>query len=297
MNPGQQREWQDSVLREILRAVASHPPLKEALVFKGARILNLHLGTERQSLDIDANLLVEFQQAHPDHAEQSAWFQEQLEHALRNHFEEQEPVRYGVTSVKVEPSPQKPHPRGWDAFKVAIRVTDERMRGVRQLPTIELDLAAPEELGSDAICHLQVDGAEIQAYSLHRIAGEKLRAFLTSLPSYRNKMLSPERAVRAKDLHDLARILAAKPIDDTSFWTQAGKEFRLACMSRHVDCHGPETFREGWSDTQVAYESDATLKAVPWSDAEQALEQITKFFDEVSVFPLVFPLPDPEAEP
>jgi hypothetical protein len=279
MNPAQQNSWQDAILTEILRAISNHELLKQALVFKGARILSLHLGSGRKSLDIDANLQMEFQAQKPDREQQAAWFETQLTTALHNHFEAQEPVRYELISVKIEKRPaQEKHPRGWDGFVAKFKIADQRLRDTKGLPTIELDLAAPETLGPDAVCELLLDGISIQAYSLHRIAGEKLRAFLESLPAYRTKMGRNHRTVRAKDLHDLALILAAKPITDTSFWLNAAHEFQLASESRLVDCSGPETFYENWELTQAAYKTDLTLSAVSWMEAEEAIGEVLEFF-------------------
>lgn len=291
MDSARQTEWKDELLGEILKAVSAHPPLRPALIFKGARILNLHLGSQRQSLDIDANLRVEFQREIPDRKMQSDWFETQLTVAVRNHFEEQDPVRYELESVKVVQNPPTiPHPRGWDGLVARIKVTDQKLRGVRALPTVELEIAAPEELGADAVCEVPLDDLTVQAYALHRIAGEKMRAFLTSLPAYRSKISSSQREVRAKDLHDLARILEARPIDDEEFWLRAAHEFQLACKSRFVDCEVPETFRQEWDTTRAIYESEAKLVAVPWADVEKALTEILGLFSRYSVFPLSYPL-------
>lgn len=291
MDQARQTTWKDELLGEILRAVSMHPLLKPVLIFKGARILNLHLANHRQSLDIDANLHIEFQREVPEPQKQTAWFEKELTTALRNHFEDQEPVRYGLESVKVVRNPPvTPHPMGWDGLVATIKVSDQKNLGVRTLPTVDLEIAAPEKLGDDAVCQLPLDGLTIQAYALHRIAGEKMRAFLTSLPAYRNKINSPQRDVRAKDLHDLARIVEAKPIKNEEFWKSAAHEFRLACESRYVDCEGPETFRQNWSRTKSIYESEAQLAAVPWQDADDALCTILGFFERFDVFPLAFPM-------
>jgi hypothetical protein len=150
-----------------------------------------------------------------------------------------------------------------DGFLAKFKIADQRFQGIKALPTLEMDLAAPEELGPETVCELKLDCTTIQAYTLHRIAGEKLRAFLESLPAYRDKMGDKHRNVRVKDLYDLAEILEAKPIQDIGFWLSAAHEFKLACASRFVDCSGPETFHENWELTQAAYKSDATLSAVP----------------------------------
>jgi len=291
MDQARQTEWKDEILGEILRAVSMHAPLRPVLIFKGARILNLHLGNQRQSLDIDANLCFEFQREVPDPQKQTAWFEKQLTVAFRNHFEAQEPVRYELDSVRVVRNPPvTPHPRGWDGLVAKIKVTDQKHLGVRSLPTVDLEIAAPETLGENAVCQLPMDDLTIQAYALHRIAGEKMRAFLTSLPAYRSKINSPQREVRAKDLHDLARILETKPIKNKEFWKSAAHEFRLACQSRYVDCEGPETFRQNWSRTKAIYESEAQLSAVTWQDADDALSAILALFQQLNVFPLSFPM-------
>lgn len=233
---------------------------------------------------------MEFQRQKPDRDQQADWFDDQLTIALRNHFENQDPVRYKLVSVKIEKRPaQDKHPRGWDGFVAKFKIVDQRLRDTRGMPTLELDLAAHENLGPGAVCELQLDDTSIQAYALHRIAGEKMRAFLSSLPAYRKKIGQNSRDVRAKDLHDLALILAAKPITDTSFWQSAAYEFQLACESRLVDCAGPETFYENWEITQAAYEADATLSAVHWVEAEEALKIVLHVFAEQSVFPLLYP--------
>ncbi len=60
MNKVQSEKWKNDLVGEVFKAVVAHEALKNALVFKGARVLNIHLGTERQSLDIDSNFLAEF---------------------------------------------------------------------------------------------------------------------------------------------------------------------------------------------------------------------------------------------
>lgn len=298
MNPQQLRNWKDNVLVELLKATVKDPQLSAALIFKGARILNQHLDSQRQSLDIDSNLTVEFQQDHPDREERAIWFQSNLERAFHRYFEDQEPVRYVVDGVVVHNRPATAlHRHGWDGLVAVIRIRDERMVGVRALPTLELEIAAPESLGEHALCELSLDGATIRAYSVQRIAGEKLRAFLTSLPSYRNKVSSTERTARAKDLFDLTRILDANPIANRKFWDQAAAEFRLACESRYVDCIGVSTFFEELEQTAQTYHSDPTLEGIAWENALAALTVIVESFENDDVFPLDNPLPTDASPP
>jgi hypothetical protein len=55
MNRADSDTWTNKALDEVLVAMIAAQPLREALIFKGARILNLHIREDRQSLDIDSN--------------------------------------------------------------------------------------------------------------------------------------------------------------------------------------------------------------------------------------------------
>src|SRR6266853_946918 len=217
-----QVQWISEVLNEILIAVIASEPLRNALIFKGARILNFHLGESRQSLDIDSNMAPELVASTPDLGEQASFLEEQVPLALRRHFERQNPVRFKLGMVSVTRQPSKGHPRGWNAFLLMIEVQDNRRARVRGLPVLQIDVAAPERLGPDAVETLKIQGIPARVYALHRIAGEKLRAYLTSLPAYRQKMQGGKRAFRVKDLNDIARILRARPASNLDFWTKAG---------------------------------------------------------------------------
>lgn len=289
MNKLESDRWKNFVVGEIFKAIVAYEPLRDALIFKGARILNLHLDTERQSLDIDSNFGIEFVQEHPNLDDRQAWIQSHIEPALRNYFESQEPVRFQIQNVTVMRNPPKvSHIRGWDALIIEVKVRDEKNPKIPNLPNVEIEIAAPEALGANAVTSIQLDGFTMKAYTLHRIAGEKLRAFLTSLPAYRGKRRGGSRVPRAKDLHDLARILDARPKDQLEFWREAADEFKLACESRDVDCIGIESFKESWEMTRRAYETDANLAAVPFQEADEALSVVVGLFKEFGVFPLEF---------
>jgi hypothetical protein len=191
--------------------------------------------------------------------------------------------------VNVIGKPPKGHLRGWDAFHLRIEVQDNSMAGVRGLPMLEIDVAAPETLGPDAVETLIVKGIPARVYALHRIAGEKLRAYLTSLPAYRRKMQGGDREFRVKDLHDIARILRARPVSDAKFWIESGHEFKLACQSRLVDCRGLESFMESWSQARERYETDASLRNVLFDEAEHALKTVVGLIEKQGIFPLEFP--------
>ena len=290
MNRESQEKWINSVLDEVFQAVIEHEPLRNALIFKGARILSLHLGASRQSLDIDSNIAPELAMTRPDVDAQADFFELQLPLALRRYFERQTPVKYKLVRVKVDRSPPKGHIRGWNQFKLKIGVQDNSLAGVLSLPKLELEVAAQETLGPNAVELLQVHGTPANVYALHRIAGEKLRAYLTSLPTYRRKMGGGEREFRVKDLHDIARILRARPEADEAFWAAAGREFILACESRLVDCRGVESFMEDWPLARARYEADGSLAKVPFAEAEQALKTVAGLLDQQKIFPLNYPV-------
>jgi hypothetical protein len=253
MNQADAERWKSQVLDEVFAALAASGPLEESLVFKGARVLHALLGGGRQSLDLDSNLAVPFVQRYPDRGSQQAFLRQEIMRAVRRHFEAQEPVRYELTAFKIEPYPPKGHPMEWDAFKVKLNINDlsKRFRG---LPAVEIDVAAPEQLLDSSLTTIHVGGHPVQAYTLERIAGEKLRAFLSSLPAYRAKVKKPGEAVRAKDLYDISRIRRYRAIEEVTFWQRVGQEFQMACQSRFIDCVGLATFREQWDVTRKTYE-------------------------------------------
>ena len=101
MNRESQEKWINSVLNEVFQAVIEWEPLRNALIFKGARILNLHLGDSRQSLDIDSNIAPELAMTNPNVDAQANFLEQQLPLALRRYFERQTPVKYKLVRVKV----------------------------------------------------------------------------------------------------------------------------------------------------------------------------------------------------
>ncbi len=290
--------WINEVLNEVFLAVIASEQLREALIFKGARILNLHLGESRQSLDIDSNIAPELVASTPDLLAQASFLETHLPPALRRYFESQSPVRFRLDRVRVERNPANGHPHGWNAFVLRIKVEDNQLAGTLGLPALLIDVAAPELLGPDAVETLTVKGIPAKVYALHRIAGEKLRAYLTSLPTYRRKMKGGDREFRVKDLHDNARILRAHPASNSEFWLKAGHEFRLACQSRLVDCRGLESFKENWPQARERYEADQSLRNVSFEEAERALEIVVGLIHGQGVFPLEFPIiPSPSNRP
>ena len=288
MNLLQRERWLNEVLREVMAALMHDEYLRQALVFKGAWILNLHLGESRHSMDIDATAEPSWGQQMGSLDNQEAFLQQHLPRAVRRHFERQNPVRFILEDAKFERNPANPHPRGWDMMRVKLVIHDHSQTNVRFMPPAELEVAAAESYGSDAVEWKDFLGAPARVYALHRIAGEKLRAYLTSLPEYRAKMHGGSREFRVKDLHDLARIVRQRPLENGVFWKKSMQEFKLACKSRFVDCAGPQTFLQGWAQARLRYEQDRHLSAIPWAEAENALNQILANMRADAGFPWIF---------
>lgn len=293
MDPNARAQWQSEVLDAILESFAASKPLASCLIFKGARVLSRRLETSRRkSLDIDTNLDRRFADAHPDRSAQQDFLLREVATALREHFGQQDPVRFALANVKVELNPKQGHPRGWTAFLVSIAVRDLTKVGVRGFPSLTVDVAAPEVLETDSVAPLRVGTHEVSAYTLQRLAGEKLRAFLTSLPAYRRKLARPGESVRAKDIYDLACIAQERPLTDRAFWKAAGREFRTACASRYVDCAGQLTFEEDLNVTRATYEADTTIpRDISFAGAWAVLTAIVQMMESLGVIPFAFPPP------
>jgi nucleotidyltransferase AbiEii toxin of type IV toxin-antitoxin system len=290
MNPQDSDRWKSEVLDEIFAALAGDEKLVESLVFKGARILHAHLKGGRQSLDLDSNLIQQFVERIPDRESQKNFLEQHIKGAIARHFERQDPVRYKLRTVRIRPTAF--HPMGWEAFEVKLTIDDLTKPGMRALPGIQVDVAAPEKLLEASISKLKVGNSWAFAYSLNRIAGEKMRAFLSSLPAYRIKIKKPGDSVRAKDLYDLARIQRARPILQSEFWNMVGQEFRIACLSRFIDCDGIETFTQQWDITSQTYTEDPTIPDdIAISEAREALERVVKFMIDDGIIPFEHPLP------
>jgi hypothetical protein len=290
MNQADAERWKSHVLDEVFVALAASEQLDECLVFKGARVLNVRLGGGRQSLDLDSNLAASFAEKYPDREVQRAFLEEQMAKAVRRHFDRQDPVRYELTAITVRTYPRKSHPMGWDAFKVRMNV-DDLTRNVKGLPALAIDVAAPEELLDSSVSTIEIGGHRVHAYTLERIAGEKLRAFLSSLPAYRAKVKKPGEAVRARDLYDVARIRRVHAAEQVEFWCLVGQEFRVACRSRFIDCQGLPTFQEQWAVTRRTYEEATIPKDIPFEEAEATLVGVVAFLEARGIVPFSFPLP------
>ena len=292
MNPEDAENWKEEALIEVFRSLSAHPRIQSMLVFKGARVLQERLQElGRRSLDIDCNLLLDFVQSTPEHSAQRLILENEMSKAVSRYFENQTPIRFSLKRVRVRPQPPDGHPLGWDGYDVKFSIIDHSRTQVRGLPSLTLDIAAPETLSTSSVAPLIVGGATILAYTLERIAGEKLRAFLSSLPHYRAKIARPGVAVRVKDLHDLARIARARPLSDQQFWREVGNEFERACRSRYIDCAGLRSFEQALDTTQSSYENDPTLpNAILFHEAWNNIRELVGFLEAERIIPFEFPL-------
>lgn len=298
MNPEEQSRWRSEVLDVVFEAMAASEALTSLLVYKGARVLNLRLqSSDRQSLDIDSNLVARAAEE-LDREEQMQLLEREIEAAVGTRFESETPVRYELEGIRVRPEPRlgQAHPLGWDAFRIRIQVRDLRRADVRGLPGIEIDVAAPEMLLEGSTEPLVIGGHEVIAHSLPRLAGEKLRAFLSTLPAYREKVRKRSDAVRVKDIYDIGRIAHEYPPGEEEFWRRAGAEFYVACESRFIDCEGVRTFEQHLDVTRQAYETSPTLpKDIDFEEAWPIVRTVVEQFETWGVVPFAFPLPESSA--
>ena len=118
MNANAQPQWKHQLLEFALAAFAAHEPLRSALIFKGARILNLRLGNtpSRESFDLDSNLV----ETHLEKAACLAFIDRESSLALKRHIARQNPAHFSFKSVKVELSPPRGnHPFDWTGFTIS----------------------------------------------------------------------------------------------------------------------------------------------------------------------------------
>ncbi len=83
MNANRAAQWQNDALDLIFEALAASETLTARFVYKGARVLSLLLqDSVRQSLDIDANVNVQFLEMYPDRASQCEEIRSEIAIAL-----------------------------------------------------------------------------------------------------------------------------------------------------------------------------------------------------------------------
>lgn len=287
MGPGERASWMDEALQFVLESIAAHDELRDCLVFKGARVLHQRLSQmTRQSLDLDANLSRSTVEGRSS-ADIASTLELQLSVALEHRVAAQDTIRYQLLSVRVVPNPRELHPRGWQGFNAAIRLSDALQVSQLAIPTLEIDLSAPEQLGAGAVAPLAVGDDFVYAYSAERQAAEKLRAFLQSLPAYRERYGPSLRPLRAKDVADLHAVLKEHPVSEVKFWSTVAAEFRTACEGRLVACAGWESFAVAEGDTREAFRTDAILaKIVSFDAAWASLREIVAALEGRGVFPV-----------
>lgn len=84
MGPDEALRWKCEVLDRVFIAVARSPQLARSLVFKGARVLSLHLGEmSRQSADLDSNFDRGFIAERSDPQAQRQFLEEELRRSIR----------------------------------------------------------------------------------------------------------------------------------------------------------------------------------------------------------------------
>jgi len=298
-NLSSQDVWKSTILDEIFKALASSPDLSALLVYKGARVLRVRLNEAlRASFDIDACLSgLAATVGNPTDPASLERIRDLIHRAIVSHFESQDPVRYELQSTQIANRRKiGPHPRGWDVYWLDIRLRNLSASGTPVNPEgpLRIDIAAPEIFSNRSVSPLELDGFSVNAVTLERIAGEKLRAFLSCLPTYRRKIGEKTQIDRrVKDLYDLARIIRRRPIDDVEFWTTSGAEFQLACQSRFIDCSGHSSFLDDWEATRMAFAAESTLpKDVTFDQAEATIESIVNFLSTQRLIPFAFALPD-----
>ncbi|MFT3882955.1 MAG: nucleotidyl transferase AbiEii/AbiGii toxin family protein [Gemmatales bacterium] len=290
-------KWNSVVLDVVFTALASSAELSKMLIYKGARVLRLRLNENiRASFDIDACLSgLAINTDRPIDDAQLERIRKLVHGVVVDYFEAQEPVRYELIQSSIAPRRKLgPHPRGWDIYLLKLNVND--LSGQEDLSNqrgeLIIDIAKPELTSENSVSPLAMDGYSIQAVTLERIAGEKLRAFLSHLPNYRRKIREKTQITRrVKDLYDLVRILRRRPITNLVFWRIAGQEFRLACESRLIDCIGLASFKDEWEETTIAYTADKTLpNDVTLDEVNLAIEQIAGLLEKDRITPFSFPM-------
>jgi hypothetical protein len=277
------------LLEEVYLGLVGSPELSSILIYKGARVLRQMLVTTRYSQDIDVTLRAEFVREHQSIAEQKRLLAGLISSALTGRFENSNPVRYTLLEVDLRLRPGRDVPDHWRMFATFIHVRDALSASAAEL-VAQIDISIAEQLSESAIADILVGDHTIYAYTLSRIAGEKLRAFLSCLPAYRRKIGQQSMERRAKDLFDLAKICAEHPLADEAFWRQAAREFVLACEFRKIDCAGMESFTEDWGVTEVEYARDERLKEVSIMHARATLQALVSFLKQHKYIPLSNPL-------
>jgi hypothetical protein len=74
------------------------------------------------------------------------------------------------------------------------------------------------------------------------------------------------------------------------FWDIAGREFKLACESRFVDCKGIDCFVEDWSIIEGLYLNTPTIpKDISIDEIKRAILTISNYWTKKGIIPFTFP--------
>lgn len=236
MNPDDQQSWRDARLDDLLTAFADDDDVRDLLVFRGARILHQHLGTiTRRSYDLDSAL-----REHPsaDLDDRTTFISEleaTLTRAIERYCSRQRPVRLSLSSLRIKPNPRQVTGNiQWQGYRATIALRDRQLSDVLHLPTLQLDIAAPESLTDRSTLEMKLGASSFLAYTLERCCAEKLRALLDSLS--KDPIRTATRPARIKDLYDLNKVTEQHPTNnDSAFWPVVFAEYKVACDSRGLD--------------------------------------------------------------
>ena len=194
MDETQRLRWLDELLDEVLIAIASEPELAGAMVLRGGRILRRILGSRgRLSTDLDATLIGTAGTSAAERLERGAVIRDALVDALRRRFAARGDGRFTLGELTFRLKPKAAHPFGWDMMQFEARVVDVESRGVLGLPSLILEIAAPEDLAAGSVESHTVGAGVVKIYTLERQAAEKLRAFLHLLRHIAHSS-APDRA-------------------------------------------------------------------------------------------------------
>jgi len=74
------------------------------------------------------------------------------------------------------------------------------------------------------------------------------------------------------------------------FWDTVGREFRIACRSRYIDCLGLDMFIEQWKATAETYTKDRTIPSdISIAEARSTLEIIVAYMKAIDDVPHICP--------
>lgn len=172
-------------------------------------------------------------------------------------------------------------------------VLEEQFLRALGVPTLTMDLAAPEQFGAGAVERREMGVGYVLVCSNHNLIAGKLRAFLESTALHRAKLTLPGRPLRVKDLVDLARAWDVYRDEPSAFWRAVAGHLEVGCRSRLVDCAGWTTFASLSDAAMQAYQADPATanSSYDFAEAWQRLESLVGRLAGLDLFPIIVPLP------